>query len=78
MALLGDKRIRHSATMAGAAIFAFIQTAEALGQIPAGVTAQLAIVGKGLAGLYFIFGARRAIGENGLRAPFEEEEIDAA
>jgi len=71
---LGDKSAVKSLTMAGAAVFAALQTLEGMGAIPAGVAANVAAVAKGLAFLATAFGARRAIGRNGFLAPLEEAE----
>lgn len=59
---LGDKTATTSLTMAGAAIFAGLQTAEGLGVIPAGVAHQVSIVVQGIAALLAAFGIRRAVG----------------
>ena len=76
---LGDKSALKSLTMIGAALFAALQALEGLGQIPEGVAAQAAAVAKGAAFILTAFGARRAIGENGLIAPFKDEvEVAAA
>lgn len=59
---LGDKTATTSLTMAGAAIFAGLQTAEGLGVIPAGVAHQASIVAQGVAFIVGAFGLRRAVG----------------
>jgi hypothetical protein len=61
-----DKSAARSITILAAVAFAVIQTLEGLGVVPVGTLEQLAVVGKGLAGLGAVYGLRRAISANGL------------
>lgn len=69
---LGDKPLRNSVTIVGAALVAGLQAAEGLALIPEGVASTAATAGQALGTMLFAFGVRRAIGQNGLNAPLED------
>ena len=73
---LGDKKVTRSLTVIAAVVFAAVQAAEGLGQVPPGTVAGLAIAAKALATVLFGYGVRRAISTNGLSALLYDLDTD--
>lgn len=73
--ILGDKNLKNSATIAGAAIVGGVQAAETLGVVPAGIGAQIASLIQIVGGMLAVFGFRRAVGANGIGSLDEDEVI---
>lgn len=72
---LGDKNLKNSATIGGAAIVGGVQAAETLGLVPPGMGAQILSLIQIIGGMLAVFGFRRAVGSNGIGALDEGEEI---